>query len=209
MWIAGDTLADWYCGNPIIDSRDGQSYNTVQIGTQCWMAENLNIGTRIDGSGNQTDNSTIEKYCYSDNTSNCDIYGGLYQWDEMMQYVTTEGVQGICPSGWHLPTDAEWTILTTFHGVESVAGGKMKETGTTHWNAPNTGATNSNGFTALPGGYRDTDGSFYELTGSAGFWSSSEDGTDAWARYLFYDDEAVHRFPDAQAYGISVRCVRD
>ena len=132
----------------------GQTYSSVEIDDQCWMAENLNIGTRIDGDTDQTNNSTIEKYCYDDDTDNCDTYGGLYQWDEMMQYVTTEGTQGICPAGWHLPTDAEWTTLTNFLGGESVAGGKMKEEGLDHWQTPNTGATNSSGFTGLPGGFR-------------------------------------------------------
>ena len=96
------------------------------------MAENLNVGTRINGSGSQTNNSTIEKYCYDDNEANCTTYGGLYQWDESMQYSTMPGVQGICPTGWHLPTDAEWTTLTTYLGGEGIAGGKKKETGTTH-----------------------------------------------------------------------------
>ena len=100
------------CGNPIIDVRDGQSYNTVLIGAQCWMAENLNLGTMIQGTTEMSDNSIVEKYCYNNNTANCDVYGGLYQWHEIMQYINTPGVQGLCPANWHLPTDAEWTILT-------------------------------------------------------------------------------------------------
>ncbi|MBI9038907.1 MAG: hypothetical protein JEY97_12305 [Bacteroidales bacterium] len=159
------------CGDPITDPRDGQVYTTVEIGTQCWMAENLNIGEMINGNSNMTNNSVIEKYCYVNDAANCEIYGGLYQWNEMMEYSTTQGVQGICPSGWHLPTDGEWTILTDFLGGESVAGGKMKETGITHWNAPNTGATNVSGFTALPGGFRDNNGSFNGLAGGTHFWS--------------------------------------
>jgi hypothetical protein len=106
------------------DTRDGKVYTTVYIGTQCWMKQNLNIGTRIAGAGNQTNNGTIEKYCYDDNESNCDYYGGLYQWNEMMQYTTTQGVKGICPKGWHLPTNNEWNVLSTFLGGS--AGGKMK-----------------------------------------------------------------------------------
>jgi len=209
------------CGDVLIDYRDGQSYNTVLIGGQCWMAENLNIGTMINGSSNQTDNSTIEKYCYDDNTSNCNTYGGLYQWDEMMQYVTTEGTQGICPYGWHLPTDAEWCTLENFVDAGTIsctstdwrgidAGGNLKETGTTHWSSPNTGATNSSGFTALPGGVRYPDGSFGALTVYANFWTSSVDGTSAWRRYLYYLYAQVRRNTNVtHAYGFSVRCIKD
>ena len=109
---------------------DNNSYSIVQIGTQVWMAENMNVGVRVGSSQLQTNNGIIEKYCYNDSTENCTKYGGLYQWDEMMQYVTTQGSQGICPAGWHLPTDEEWTTLTTYLGNEDVAGGKMKSTGT-------------------------------------------------------------------------------
>ena len=109
-------------------------------------------------------NGIIEKYCYDDDPANCDVYGGLYQWDEMMGYTTTEGVQGICPVDWHIPTDAEWDILQNYLGGFNVAGGKLKEAGTIHWNAPNAGATNSSGFTALPNGYRDGGvGNFWAL----------------------------------------------
>jgi uncharacterized protein (TIGR02145 family) len=210
----------WECSYPFIDSRDGQSYQTVQIGDQCWMAENLNIGTRINGSSNQTNNGTIEKYCYNNFEAQCDIYGGLYQWNEMMGYSTTPGVQGICPEGWHLPTDAEWCALeqevdptiscssTGWHGVDG--GGKLKETGTTHWNSPNTGATNSSGFTALPGGYRSTGGSFYYAGNYGYWWSSSElDASDAWSRSLYYDRAQVSRYYYGKSRGFSVRCLKD
>ena len=99
------------CGLPFIDPRNGQSYNTAKIGDQCWMAENLIIGTRINGVDDQINNADIEKYCYDDIEDSCDVYGGLYQWDEIMQYTTSPGVQGICPTGWHIPTDDEWKIL--------------------------------------------------------------------------------------------------
>jgi uncharacterized protein (TIGR02145 family) len=210
----------FFCGDVLRDFRDGKSYNTVKIGTQCWMAENLNIGTMINGSGNQTDNATIEKYCYSDNTSNCDVYGGLYQWDEMMQYVTTGGTQGICPTGWHLPIDDEWKTLEMYLGMSQAQadatgwrgtdeGGKLKEAGTSHWVSPNTGATNSSGFTGLPGGYRGTNGTFTGLTGEAFFWSSSESGSDAWYRALTSSFASVRRDGMVRVYGFSVRCVRD
>ncbi|MFH1159676.1 MAG: FISUMP domain-containing protein [bacterium] len=201
---------NWNCGQRFLDFRDNRSYHTVMIGTQCWFAQNLNIGIKINGTVNQTNNGTIEKYCYNDVEWNCDVYGGLYQWDEMMQYVTTPGTQGICPTGWHLPTDAEWTILTTYLGGVSVAGGKMKETGTTHWASPNTGATNISGFTALPGGYRYNYGDFGHLTLDAYFWSSSQDGAaTAWQRGLANTNEGVSRYSWLKVYGFSARCVKD
>jgi uncharacterized protein (TIGR02145 family) len=201
---------EFQCGLPLIDDRDDQQYETVQIGDQCWMAENLNIGTRINGSSNQSDNGTIEKYCYNNADAQCDTYGGLYQWDEMMGYTTTPGVQGICPEGWHLPSDAEWTTLTTYLGGESVAGGKMKETGTTYWNSPNTGATNSSGFTALPGGGRNTNGSFSGVGNEGYWWSSSEIGASgAWNRSLYYGSAQVYRYSYGKSSGFSVRCLKD
>jgi len=200
------------CGQSFSDPRDGKVYTTVQIGTQCWMAQNLNIGTRIDGSVEQTNNDPtpiIEKYCYEDNEANCDVYGGLYQWNEMMQYSTTPGIQGICPTGWHLPTDAEWTTLTTYLGGESVAGGAMKETGFTHWIDPNTGATNSSGFTGLPAAHRDPDGLFYFLGYNNILWSSTEyNGSDAGTLSLDYGYNFVGRNYYIKSYGFSVRCVK-
>ncbi len=209
------------CGDQITDI-EGNTYNTVQIGTQCWMAENLNVGTMINGSVNQTDNGTIEKYCYNNNTDNCDIYGGLYQWDEMMQYIATAGTQGICPTDWHLPTDAEWMMLeeevesttgvnwdtTGYRGTD--AGGNLKEAGTTHWQSPNTGATNSSGFTALPGGYRDSNGSFLGYPGGTAFWTSSENGSNAWYRYPHYLHADSYRNSDhGKSDGFGVRCLKD
>ena len=201
-------IADFICGNAV--PHGGKNYQTVQIGTQCWFKENLNIGTKINSSQEQTDNGIIEKYCYNDDESNCTTYGGLYQWDEMMQYVTTKGAKGICPDGWHLPTDAEWTMLTTKLGGESVAGGKMKEIGTVHWFSPNTGATNSSGFTALPGGSRGSIGSFTNLASSANSWSSLQlDTASSWSRSLTYDYEGVNRSYDTKEYGFSARCTKD
>jgi uncharacterized protein (TIGR02145 family) len=201
-------LSSVVCGQTFRDPRDAKIYPTVQIGTQCWMAKNLNAGTRINGSMEQTNNNPtpfIEKYCYDNSEANCEVYGGLYQWDEMMQYSSTPGKQGICPTGWHLPTDAEWTTLTTYLGGESVAGGKMKETGTTHWFSPNTGATNSSGFTGLPGGSRETDGGFYDLSWYGDFWSSSQNS----AANLNCLSRFISLFNKEKAKGLSVRCIRD
>jgi uncharacterized protein (TIGR02145 family) len=212
------------CGDAFVDSRDSKSYSTVQIGTQCWMAENLNIGTRIDGSQDQVENTPtefIEKYCYNDLDANCATYGGLYQWDEMMQYITTEGTQGICPDGWHLPDDDEWMTLeeevesttgvawNTFGFRGTDAGGNLKEAGTSHWNSPNTGATNSSGFKALPGGYRDPNGTFGNLNDHGIFWSSSSMSGPPIRRALLSSSKQIGRSDMPKEAGFSVRCIRD
>ena len=162
---------------------DGKTYNTVSIGTQCWMKENLNTGVRINANVDPTNNYIIEKYCYDDLESLCDTYGGLYQWDEIMSYSTEEGIRGICPDGWHIPSDSEWMKLVAFLGGDTVAGGKMKESGITHWTSPNTGANNSSGFSALPAGFRSPSGSgtFQRIGEFELLWSSTEGGSaTAW-----------------------------
>ncbi|HRY31797.1 MAG TPA: FISUMP domain-containing protein [Bacteroidales bacterium] len=203
----------------------GQVYNTVEIGTQCWMKENLNIGTMVNSIYTGTphsecsNNSLIEKYCYNNDSANCALYGGLYDWDEMMQYSTIPGTQGICPSGWHIPSEAEWCTLSTFldpnadciaWGVESfIAGGKMKETGYTYWISPNTGATNESGFTALGAGSRGGSGGFNTLGYYTYFWSSSEYSvSDVVYRRLSNDSACVSRYDNSKTTGVSVRCVR-
>ncbi len=209
------------CNGMVSFVYEGQTYNTVEIGNQCWMEENLNVGTRIDGVANSTDNGIVEKYCFDDNNANCDIYGGLYQWDEMMQYITTEGAQGICPIGWHSPTDNEWKTMEMHLGMTQAQanatglrgtdeGGKLKEQGTTHWTSPNTGATNSSGFTALPGGFRGSNGSF-GWSGSYGYlWSSTEtSGTGAWRRVLMNNYAQVYLDSYPKDNGFSVRCLKD
>lgn len=172
-------FGQWNCGDTLIDTRDGKSYPTVLIDTQCWLGKNMNIGIMVLGDSAQIDNSIIEKYCYNNDTNNCNIYGGLYQWAEMVQYYngvtnTTHWsspvptvVQGICPEGWHIPTTTEFDALATYFG-SSVVGGSLKDTTNNYWgNAngwvkyggacsyvfPNVGATNSSGFTALPHGH--------------------------------------------------------
>ncbi len=112
--VPGDILEPIdICGQNFEDERNNQSYATIKIGDQCWMQENLNIGTLINSSSNQSDNSIIEKYCFSDNETNCDIYGGLYQWNEAMEY-DEENIEGICPDGWHIPTYNDWNTLINF-----------------------------------------------------------------------------------------------
>ena len=202
------------CGQPFTDTRNGQSFETVQIGNQCWMKENLKVGNMIDGSQDQTDNGIIEKYCYENDPANCDVYGGLYQWNEMMQYSTTPGVQGICMSGWHLPTHEEWSILSTYLGGESVAGGKMKATGTIEegnglWYYPNTGATNETGFSGLPAGSYAS-GSFYYQGSYSNFWAATlYSSGNAWDVYLSYSNSYLFQGSPDQSLGFSVRCLRN
>jgi len=171
------------------DSRDGKTYKTVKIGTQTWMAENLAYKT-----------STGCK-AYDNNESNVAIYGYLYNW---------ETAKNTCPAGWHLPSDEEWKILTTYIGGIPNAGGKLKETGTNHWRSPNKEATNETGFTALPGGYRFENGAFSNI-GSHGYWWSSTEfaPTSAWCRGIWYYGSDVIRDNCVKIGGFSVRCIKD
>ena len=208
-----------------IDSRDGNEYNWVQIGDQVWMAENLAYLPRVnrvaDGS---EDAAGSYYYVYGYNgtnvadakaTANYKTYGVLYNWTAAMNgeassTTNPSGIQGVCPAGWHLPSDAEWTELTDYLGGRSVAGGKLKETGTTHWASPNTGATNETGFTALPGGYRLSNGPFGNI-GSGGYWWSATEGSaaSAWHRGMSYGGGSVGSCGYNKEVGFSVRCVRD
>ena len=224
------------CGGTLTDTRDGKTYSTILIGSQCWMAQNLNIGSKIAGANEQANNSTIEKYCYNDLETNCNVYGGLYQWAETVQYlngatnttswspVPTGNVQGICPSGWHIPTDAEWCTMenTVEAGTDAscnttgwrgtATGGKLKEAGSIHWTATNEcgGTCNTSGFTALPGGCRFTDGSFNNISYNGSWWTATEyDATTAWYRILDYSTATVYRYGNVKANGFSVRCLKD
>ncbi len=217
----------WMCGSPMTDNRDGKIYNTILIGTQCWLAQNMNMGIKIDPSQQQQNNSIIEKYCYNDLESNCNIYGGLYQWDEMMNYAASSnnipsGVQGVCPTGWHIPSDAEWCSLTMFidntvncndYGVSGTdVGGKLKEIGFTHWASPNTGATNSSGFTALPGGcYIYNIGNYFSSVATlTKLWTSTLTYPPrAWERTITTNDQTIERSHNPVSTGESIRCICD
>jgi len=186
----GNNGGSFTCGNNFTDFRNGTVYTTVQIGTQCWTAKNL---AYAPSSGNF--------WSYNNNNSNVGTYGYLYDWATAIN---------ICPTGWHLPSDAEWKQLTDFLGGTSVAGGKLKETGTTHWNSPNTGATNETGFTALPGGFRAVDGNFFEIGLRGGWWSSTEHVSSfAYYRRMENSGSGVDRNDLDKELGFSVRCVRD
>lgn len=201
--ILTDVTDDCFnCGDNFLDIRDGITYQTVQIGTQCWMKENLNYD---DNSGNS--------WCYDNNSSNCSIYGRLYIWSALMNgssgsISNPSGVQGLCPVGWHIPSDAEWTELTNYLGGESIAGGKLKGTGTIYWNSPNTGATNSSNFSARAGGYKDIS-NFYNINLDSFWWSTTEDGSDVWVRNLLYNNNAVLHYSTLKVYGGYVRCIKD
>lgn len=195
------------CGQQTVD-YEGRIYHTVKIGEQCWFRENLNVGVRIDGIQNQDPaNTFIEKYCFDDNEENCDLYGGLYQWDEMMSYASSPGSGGICPEGWSIPSDQEWTALTDFLGGEAVAGTKLKSAD--GWFGNGNG-TNISGFTGLPNGNRGNNGVFNDLTRMAYFWSSTPAGaSEAWNRKLYFDSDGVTKYNSFKTNGFAVRCIRE
>jgi uncharacterized protein (TIGR02145 family) len=191
---------------------DGNKYKTVAIGTQVWMAENLKVEHYRNGDPvpNVTDNTawstlTTGAYAnYNNDAANGATYGRLYNW-----YAATDA-RNIAPAGWHVPSDTEWDVLINYLGGESVAGSKMKETGTAHWASPNIDATNSSGFTSLPGGVRDQNGPFFAIGNLGSWWSSTELLTsNAWSRTLFNSHGVVFKNGDFKQRGFSVRCLRD
>jgi uncharacterized protein (TIGR02145 family) len=207
-------------GMPTV-TYEGQTYHTVLIGTQCWLKENMNVGTMISGTSEQTDNGITEKYCYNDEPANCDFYGALYQWDEAMQYGTTEGARGICPDGWHVPADWELKILEgtadSQYGVGDpewdLPGCRGFDAGyhlrsSTEWGTACNG-TNLSGFKALPAGSRNPEGSFTSIGESTTFWSSSqrEDGS-VWPRNLSCQGKVCRDYDDIR-FGWAVRCLKD
>ena len=185
---------------------------TIVIGTQQWMEKNLDVLTYRNGDiiPQVTDPTawaalTTGAWCYYNNdVANGAIYGKLYNW-----YAVNDP-RGLAPTGWHVPTDDEWTTLSTTLGGDAVAGGKMKVAGTTRWTTPNTGATNESGFAGLPGGFRNSNGSFSNVGGAGYWWSSTEFNTTfAWLRGLYYNDGSIDRFNYNKKGGFSVRCLRD
>jgi uncharacterized protein (TIGR02145 family) len=209
------TTPAFTCGTSTVTDVDGNSYNTVQIGTQCWTKSNLKVSKYRNGDNIPTglsnpawQNTTADAYAiYDNNPVNDGLYGKLYN-----HYAVTD-TRGLCPTGWHVPTDVEWTTLENFLGGSSVAGGAMKSTATQPtpggWNSPNTGATNSSGFTAGPGGLR-YDGGAFSGVGIVGYWwSSSLTGTGAWYRALNATYGAILRLDHGRTFGFSVRCLMD
>lgn len=210
------------CPDTPIITYEGQVYNTVLIESQCWLKENLNVGTMILGKENQQNNDTIEKFCYDDNPANCDTYGGLYQWNEMMKYETQPGIQGICPPDWHLPKDEDWKKLEgavdSLYGypdpVWDEEGHRGFDVGfnlrsVSGWYYNSNGA-DLYGFCALPGGLRNNWGDFNNIQYSANFGISTEINNIAvWYRMLFFNYDKVSRYSSYMEYGYSIRCLKN
>lgn len=218
-----------------VDARDGKTYNAVLIGSQCWMAENLNYGTYAAVTTPQVAGTKFCQNLSGVNDASCP-FGGLYIWTNMMNGSAScngtgappndkcaTNVQGLCPAGWHVPSHYEWTTLEKNIGTNPGAfpydvsttgwlgtdeGGNLKQTGITNWTTPNTGATNSSGFLALPGGY-SWSGSFANVANYGAWWSATESGTNAWRRFLVYIDARLSRITFGKTYAYSVRCVKD
>jgi len=199
-------------------SYGGKIYHIVKIGTQTWLKENLDIGTMISGTLEQTDNQAIEKYCYNDDPVNCDTYGGLYQWDEAMQYNSVTGMQGICPIGWHIPDDSEWKVLEMYLGLTQAEVDATGWRGTDQGNKLKSisGWSNQNGtdeseFTALPAGYRYYyNQTFLGLGDKSDFLTSTGyDEAENWTRRLSSDYTNIYRYHFNKQTGKSVRCLKD
>jgi len=196
---------------PVTDI-DGNNNTGVTIGSQVWMVGNLKttrhqngdlIGTTIPATLNiGTENAPKYQWAYGGNEDNVAAYGRLYTW-----YSVTDN-RNVCPTGWHLPFDSEWSTLTTYLGGEDYIGEILKEIGITHWPSPNFAATNKSGFTALPGGYREKSGNF-DMIGNGGYWWSAteENATFAWYRSLIYNNMSI--VFGNKDYGFSVRCIKD
>jgi uncharacterized protein (TIGR02145 family) len=226
-------------GNKIgtVNDIEGNVYKTVRVGTQTWMAENLRTGhyangaalTLVAGGSNWDalpDNSLAYCWYYDDSASYANNYGALYTWPAAMNEVASSssnpsGIQGVCPTGWHLPSDDEWKILEMYLGISQVdadqnglrgisEGDKLKEAGTNHWTSPNTGATNETDFTAIGSGYRGWTGHFDPIGNGGFWWSSTESSTsNAIYRSLYYNSSLIGRNNLTKKMAFSVRCVKD
>ena len=194
-----------------VTDKDGNVYHTFTIGAQTWMVENLKTtkyadGTKINYTKGNTDwnNLTTPAYCwYNSDIAWKNTYGALYNWYAV-------NTAKLCPTNWHVPTDTEWTIMTSYLGGENVSGGKLKETGNSHWISSNLGATNESGFSALPGGNRIFNGAF-DYEGVRGtYWTSTEfDSRTAWQRVMYCNYADVSRSNYYKRFGFSVRCLKD
>ena len=208
-------------GMPAVE-YDGQVYNTIQIFSQCWLKENLNVGEMINGAMEQSDNGIIEKFCYNNEPENCTDHGGLYQWQEMMQYTAEEGVRGICPPGWHVPMDEEWKVLEgavdSEYGIGSFMwdyeGSQGYDVGTNvkatiGWSGSGSGL-DLFFFSALPAGGR-TMVNYFHGKGTTGTWLTSTeiDAENAWGHYIYGFQPVIYHEPMLKNNAYSVRCLRD
>jgi len=192
---------------------DGNVYHTITIGKQVWMVENLKVTKYRNGDEipNITDemqwfNTNSGAYCnYNNDAKNVSTYGRLYNWN------VVNDKRNIAPKGWHVPTNEEWTTLETFLGGSNIAGGKLKEAGTTHWSSPNSESTNESGFSALPGGRYGDGQTIFNGIGDYGSWwtSTSNEETRAWHRGLDCTSPGVHRCYEHKKLGLSIRCIKD
>ena len=194
-----------------ITDIEGNVYRTTKVENQLWMAGSLKTSKFNDGTtiplvkdNNSWAKMTTPAYCWYDNEDdNKNTYGALYNW-------YTANCTNICPLGWHVPSDQEWTALATSLGGEDVAGGKMKETGFLHWLSPNTGATNSSGFTGLGGGNRNINGVYFNKAITGDYWSTTEySSSEAWDRFLYARDQLLSRQHYAKTIGFFIRCVKN
>ena len=207
------------CQTNSVKDIDGNKYKTLKIGNQIWLSENLKTTTYNDGTAIPLVKSydawaelSTPAYCwYNNDSTNKEVYGALYNWYAV-------NTKKICPEGWHVPTDEEWTELRTYLGDKGNAGLALKESGTSHWRSPNSDASNTTGFTGLPGGYRDYKGPFNLLRKDAYWWSSTESyryiSTDSaspisFYRNLRYDDHDLFRNVTDKSFGLCVRCLKD
>lgn len=219
LTLSENTTSCFTCGDNFTDNRDAHSYQTVQIGNQCWMKENLNYDQ----------NSFGNDWCYDNDANNCTIYGRLYDWEATMAGASTSssnpsGVQGVCPTGWHVPSDVEWTQLTDYLSANSQywCGGISTQiakslAATTNWNTYTTtcesgndlNTNNSSGFTALPGGARNTSGAYSDIKDRILLWSATDDISGVRTRILYSTSSTINKPMLEKSYGLSVRCLKD
>ncbi|MBU1098765.1 MAG: hypothetical protein KKA84_00050 [Bacteroidetes bacterium] len=190
------------CGDQI--SYVTKTYNTVQIGNQCWLSENLDVGIMIQGMQGSSNDGIIEKYCYNNEPANCESYGGLYLWDEAMDYSTAPDIQGLCPKDWHIPTNSESQILAATENSNSNA---LKTIGQ---GGGDGAGTNSSGFSTLLSGYRDKNRYFTNMDNYAYYWSSTEHVLgNAFHWLMYYNNNKIYFRGISKENGFSVRCIRD
>ncbi|MBN1340871.1 MAG: hypothetical protein JXA03_16200 [Bacteroidales bacterium] len=197
----------WSCGFPLTDLRDGQSYKTALIKGQCWMGENMNYGNMISGTADQADNTTVEKYCYDDNATNCDEYGALYQWGEALQYASGSRIRGVCPDGWHVPGDQEWNALAISLGIDQANAAKTGLRGVDQGTQLKLSGTS--GFDALLAGSRLNNGLYYAINNYGNFWSTTSEGGKAWRHAVSGNTTGIFRTLNDVKEGLSVRCLKD